>query len=166
MRLISSRLSQIGILLILAFVPMSMFIGPLNLYLLLGSWLFAVSMAVVFTYWSILWFSLEMSEDDLHLTDILVMAIVLVFFAVGCREAYVTFYQTFFPLDGQKRSPDFYLPLAICRHIGIVAGLLALSARNTEARRGVLYYIPGWPRAIIATIVGLAIGVTLIQITL
>lgn len=164
MLLLKSKLLHVAIMLLVAFIPLSMFFGPVNLYLFVGSLLVTVSIAVVFAYWPLLRLAFDLTVEDIKLVDILTLAIVITFFAVGVREAYVTLWREFFPLPGGGRPPEFYLPLAFTQYAAVAGGLLALAALNVEKGTTIMYNLPGWPRAVLAMAAGSVIGGILIAI--
>lgn len=164
MSLLESKLLHVAVWLLVAFIPIALFFGPVNLYLFLGSLLFTTSVAVVIVYWPVLMLSFELTINKVTLTDILTMSIVITYLTIGAREGYVTVYREFFPLPGSGRPDEFYLPLAFLRYTALAAGLLALAAMNREKGETLLYRLPGWPRAVLAVATGSVLGAILIAL--
>lgn len=157
MQAFKSKMLHVVAVLLLAFVPLAISFNPVDLYVFIGSVLFAVSIAVVHAYWPSLMLAAKLSIYDMEPVDWLTFAIVAGFLFIGAREAYVTFYREFFPV-GVGRSDDYYLPLAFVRYGAICAGFAALAAISKKHR------LPGWPRAITAMALGASLGLVLVHV--
>lgn len=156
MQAFKSKMLHVVAVLLLAFVPLAISFNPVDLYVFIGSVLFAVSVAVVHAYWPSFMLAVNQTMHDMEPVDWLTLAIVAGFLFIGAREAYITFYREFFPA-GVGRPDDYYLPLAFVRYGAICAGFAALAAISKKHR------LPGWPRAITAMTLGAALGLVLVQ---
>jgi len=162
-RAYKSKVVHIATNLTALFIPLSIFVPPLELYILIGSVLFTCSFAVVWAYWPSLKTAIKSSVRQLTKVDVLTMGIVLIFLATGLREAYVTIWRVAFPLY-VTRADEYFIPLAFCRYLALVAALLCLCSRKVTKKPGVLGHIPGWPYTISSVGLGIAIAVTLITL--
>lgn len=155
--LVKSRVIHVALLLLLLFVPMAVVLDPLALYLITGSVLMVTSVAAVFAYWPVIFYSLRAHVNDIDKTEILTFGIILLFAGTAFREGYITFWREFYPLS-VTRNEEFYYPLAFIRYTCIIAAVMALCARDMVFEFTHPGRIPGWPTAILSTALGLAIG--------
>lgn len=162
MRVLKSKALHVVLVLLLSFVPLAISFNPIDLYVYIGSVLFAASVAVVHAYWPALKVTLNQPTHELELVDYLALGIVMVFLFTSFREAYITIYRELYPVV--KRPNEYYLPLAFARYGAVIAAFMALIARSATDEHGRYGWIPGWPRSIIALLVGSAIGLTLIYL--
>lgn len=160
MRVFKSKILHVAIFMLLAFIPLSIFVDPLKLYIFIGAILFTTSVSVVVTYWPAMRLAAIQSFDELDHVDLLTMGIILIFISTGMREVYVTFYREFLatPIPMEKLN-GYYVPLAFARYLAVVAGYMALAACHHSPT----LKFPGWPRAILSLILGAVIGVALIK---
>lgn len=159
-----SKLLHVALVMLIAFFPVALVFDPTQLYVLLGGILFATSISVVHAYWPPLKIALRQSITNLNFVDYLTMGIVLIFAFTGVREGYVTYNQVFNPLN-ITRPTDFYMPLAFTRYGGIVAAYMALAARHFLMGPRFLNRVPGWPRAVISTTLGVVLGSVLVYLS-
>src|SRR6478736_3457341 len=158
---IKSKLLHVAVLMLLAFFPLVFLFNPTQLYIVLGSVLFATSVSVVHAYWPPLKLALDQSIEELNFVDYLTMGIVLIFAFTSVREGYVTYAQVFNPL-AVVRPDEFYIPLAFTRYGAIVSAYMALAARHFFMGPRFMQRVPGWPRAVLSLMVGAILGVGLI----
>lgn len=162
MRVLRSKVFHAAGIMLAAFVPLAVLVPSDHLYLMIGSVAFTTSIAVVQAYLPALRGAISQSIADLDETDVLTMAIVLAFTSVVFREAYVTFFRTFYPMGEAGRPSDYFLPLAFFRYMAVVAALMAVATQPGNLGPMFLQKIPGWPRAVVSLISGLILGVVLV----
>src|SRR6478736_1658328 len=160
---IKSKLLHVAVLMLLAFFPLVFLFNPTQLYIVLGSVLFATSVSVVHAYWPPLKLALDQSIEELNFVDYLTMGIVLIFAFTSVREGYVTYAQVFNPLP-LTRTADYFVPLAFRRYGAIVSAYMALAARHFFLGPRFMYNVPGWPRAVISLAIGIVFGSVLCYI--
>jgi len=145
------------LLFLVLFFVTSLVTDPPTFYVYVGSTLFFTSLAVLHAYWPSAKVTLKRPNDQLSYIDSLTMGIMLIFAAIACQAGYVTFWNVIVPVQ-QLRPDVFYSPLTFFRCVALIAALLHLSARRVVIGPRPLNYIPGWPRAMIAVLLGIAVA--------
>lgn len=150
MQAVRSKVLHVAMVLLLLFIPITYLVPSYALYKILGVTSVVTSSAVVYSYWPTLKYSVSQTIRELDRTDVLSMAIILIFASIAFREGYVMALQAFYPL-GDSREAGYYLPPAFVRYSFIISALLALTSRNRSS-------LPGWPYAIISLGLGIVLG--------
>lgn len=159
--LLHSKVVHLALALLAFFVPLAVMFKPYQLYMLTGSVLLCTSITAVFSYWPVVRYTMKVRVTYIDKTDALTLGIILLFSATAFREAYVTFWREFYPLE-QQRPSDYFYPLSFARYVGCVAAIMSLCARHMDFGPARLRRLPGWPASILSILAGLILGAAML----